>query len=163
MLVIKIFEEVIQRYLRLGSGQFLNDFRRDYNLKKTLAHRKAVLARKEKDQERQMKVHIKAIEEDRSPSKRSSHLRLVALINQIHEKGRIRLYTKEELKQLCGAYDVHIKAKWNKSQLVKELTSKIIECTEIPCHGVMSNYAVEEIFRPNSAPDRLPVLRFRRL
>ena len=98
MLVIKIFEEVIRRYLRLGSGQFLKDFRRDYNLKKTLAHRKAVLARKEKDQERQMKVQIKAIEGDRSPSKRSSHLRLVALINQIHKKGMIRLYTKKELK-----------------------------------------------------------------
>ena len=67
MLVIKIFEEVIRRYLRLGSGQFLKDFRRDYNLKKTLAHRKAVLARKEKDQERQMKVQIKAIEGDRKP------------------------------------------------------------------------------------------------
>ena len=153
MLVIKIFEEVIRRYLRLGSGQFLKGFQRDYNLKKTLAHRKAALARKEKDQERQMKVQIKAIEGDRSPSKRSSHLRLVALINQIHKKGMIRLYTKEELKQLCGAYDVQIKAKWNKSQLVKELTPKIIECTEMPCHCVMSNYAVEAIFCSIDAPN----------
>ena len=161
---MKIFDEVIQRYMRLGSGQFLKDFRRDYNLKKTLAHRKAVLARKEKDQERQLKVQIKAIEEDRSSSKRASHLRLVALIKQIHEKGIVKLYTKAELKQLCGAYDVNIKAKWNKSQLVKELTSKIIECTEMPCHGLMSNYTVEEIVRSdNAAPSRLPVLRFHRL
>ena len=58
----------------------------------------------------------------------------------------IRLYTKEELMQLCGAYDVYIKAKWNKSQLVKELTPKLIECTEMPCHGVMSNYAAERYF-----------------
>ena len=110
-----------------------------------------------------MKVHIKAIEEHRSPSKRSSHLRLVALIDQIHEKGMIRLYTEEESKQLCSAYDVHIKAKWNKWQLVKDLTSKIIECTEIPCNRIMSNYAVNEIFRRGNAPDRLPVLRFLRL
>lgn len=161
-MVMKIFEEVIKRYMRLGSGQFLKDFRREYNLKKTLAHRKAVLARKEKEQERQLKVQIKAIEEDRSPSKRSSHLRLIALINQIHEKGMIRLYTKEEIKQLCGAYDVHVKAKWNKSQLVKELASKIMKSTDIPCHSVMSNYAVEEIFHENDL-NRLPVLRFRRL
>jgi hypothetical protein len=163
VLVMKIFEEIIERYLKMGCGQFLRDFRRDFHLKKTLAHRKAVLARKEKAKEQQMKIELKAIENDRSPAKRSSHVCLLALINQIHDKGMIRLYKKTELQQLCSAYGVRFVAKWNKSKLVKELVSKVIECIEMPCHEVMSRYAVNEVVRSDNAPDRLPVLRFRRL
>lgn len=163
VLVMKIFKEVVERYLKLGCGQFLRDFRRDFHLKKTLAHRKAVLARKEKAKEKQMKIELRAIENDRSPSKRSSHLRLIALINQIHEKGMTRLYKKTELQQLCRAYGIRIMAKWNKSKLVNELVSKVNKCIDIPCHEIMSRYAVDAIYRPEDTPDRLPVLRFRRI
>ena len=75
----------------MGAGQFLRDFRRDFRLKKAMAHRKAVLARKEKAELRQ-KVDLAEIRNDKSPMKKSSHVRLVALATQLKEAGLMRLY-----------------------------------------------------------------------
>ncbi len=41
--VLELYHDVVLRYLRVGVGQFLWDFRKDYQLKKSRAHRKAVL------------------------------------------------------------------------------------------------------------------------
>ena len=60
----ELFKEIVERYMKMGAGQFLRDFRRDYHLRKSLAHRKAVLQRKEKANERRMKVPLKEIEQD---------------------------------------------------------------------------------------------------
>ena len=57
-MVYEIFEEVIVRFLKLGARQFLRDFRRDYHVKKSLAHRKAITKRKERPNEKPMKVHF---------------------------------------------------------------------------------------------------------
>ena len=78
----------------MGAGQFLRDFRRDYHLKKSLAHRKAVSQRKEKAEEKRMKVHMQQIEQDRSPSKKYSHVRLLSLVNELGYRGLVRLYAK---------------------------------------------------------------------
>ena len=91
----------------MGCGQFLRGFRCDFRLKKTSAHRKAVLAGKEKAAEKRLKIELETMENDQSPSKRSSHVRLLALISQVQEKGAMRLYTKNELQKLCSAYAVH--------------------------------------------------------
>ena len=72
-LVIQIFQEVVVRYMKMGCGQFLRDFRRDFRLKKTLAHRKAVLARKQKAAEKRLKVELPSIENDRKVT-RNVHL-----------------------------------------------------------------------------------------
>ncbi|CAB3981947.1 ATP-dependent DNA helicase PIF1 [Paramuricea clavata] len=92
-LVSELFMEIVERYMKMGAGQFLRDFRRDYHLKKSLAHRKAVLQRKEKANERRMKVHFKQMEQDRSPGKRISHARLLSLVNELTHKGLTLLYT----------------------------------------------------------------------
>jgi hypothetical protein len=42
----------------MGAGQFLRDFRRDFHIKKAMAHRKAVVARKEKADEKRQKVDM---------------------------------------------------------------------------------------------------------
>jgi hypothetical protein len=41
---MEIYCDVITRYLKMGAGQFLRDFRRDYHLKKSLAHRKLLMS-----------------------------------------------------------------------------------------------------------------------
>ena len=158
-LVLQIYEDVVVRYMKMGCGQFLRGFRRDFRLKKTLAHQKAVLAREEKAAEKRLKIELETMENDRSPSKRSSHVRLLALISQVQEKGVIRLYTKNELQKLCSAYGVHYMTKWNKSKIVRELTLKVASCTEMP---VMSRFIVEEVSPSENTPRRLPVLRIRR-
>ena len=67
----------------MGAGQILRDFRKDYHVKKTVTHRKAVMQKKEKAEEKRMKVNIREIELDRSVDKRASHARLLALLSQV--------------------------------------------------------------------------------
>jgi hypothetical protein len=90
----------------------------------SMAPRKAVLARKEKAEERRQKVDLAEIKNDRSPMKRSSHVRLVTLTAQLKERGLMRLYKKVELQQLCGAYGIRWMAKWNKHRLVKNFLKR---------------------------------------
>jgi hypothetical protein len=149
--------------MKMGAGQFLRDFRRDYNLKKSLAHRKAVLQRKEKANEKRMKVHMEEISEDRSPGKRNSHARLLSLVNALTHKGLTRLYTKSELQRLCSGYDVHNLTRWNKEKLASELALAISRSENMPSHQVMSRYAVETVNEPGQPCRDIPMLKIRRI
>ena len=100
----------------MGASQFLRDFRRDFQIKKSTAYRNAVMERKEKARYKQMKVNLFEIKQDRSHGKKVSHTRLVALVNQVKSKEMVRLY-KKELLELCSSYDCRYLAKWNKTKL----------------------------------------------
>jgi hypothetical protein len=161
-LVHEIYEEVTVRYLKMGAGQFLRDFRRDYHIKKSLAHRKAVTQRKQKANEKRMKVHFQHIEQDRSPGKKVSHVRLLSLVNELKDNGLTRLYTKNELQCLCSGYNVRYLSKWNKGKLSAELAHAISHCESMPSSPVTSKYVVDTIVREDQ-PALIPVLRLRRL
>jgi hypothetical protein len=158
-----IYKEVCERYMKMGAGQFLRDFRRDFHIKKSLAHRKAVMERKEKAREKQMKVQLPEIEQDRSPGKHVSHTRLLALVSQLQYKGMVRLYKKRELQKLCSAYGCCYLAKWNKVKLANELCQVVPRCNIIPCHQITSMYTVEARHEYEHDTTRIPVLRIRRL
>jgi hypothetical protein len=149
----------------MGAGQFLRDFRRDFHVKKSHAHRQAVLERKEKAREKQMKVQLPQIEQDRSPGKHVSHTRLLALVNQLQYKGLVRLYKKRELQKLCSAYGCYYLAKWNKVKLANELCQVVRRCNIIPCHQITSVYTVEPIRQEHDHDNttRIPMLRICRL
>lgn len=157
---MEIYCEVITRYLKMGAGQFLRDFRRDYHLKKSLAHRKSLMAKKVKERKGRMKVHLAQIEQDRSERKRSSHIRLLALVNEVKEDVGT-LCKKAELQHLCDAYGVRYLKSWNKGQLSKELTQAIPIYDHIPYHQITSTYVIQAT--ELNALDRIPVLRLRRL
>ena len=77
----------------MGAGQFLRDFRRDYHLQKSLAHRKSVLVRKEKLCKKQMKVHLAVISHDRSPGKKNKNkntfnMSICSCVTQLPEAPR---------------------------------------------------------------------------
>ena len=157
-----MYAEVAVRYFKMGAGQFLRDFRRDFRLKKAIAHRKAVLARKEKAKELlRQKVDLAEIKKHKSPNKKSSHVRLVALATQLKEAGLMRLYKKLELQQLYEAYGIGWVAKWNKRRLVKELFQKLKICQEMPFHQLLSRYEI--LPQPANATNQIPVLRLRRV
>ena len=139
-----------------GAGQF---FRWDYHIKKSSAHRKAVLQRKEKAKERRMKVHLHQIEQDRSPGKKSSHARLTALVHDSTHKGLMRLYMKKELQRLSSMYDVKYLSRWNKEKLAGELSNVIPRSENMPNQYKMSNYAAEIV--QQEEPTRI-LMRFRR-
>ena len=158
---MEIFEEVATRYLKMGAGQILRDFRRDYHIRKSLAHRKTVLIRKEKDKRRRIKVHLSQIEQDRSHRKRSSHVRLLALINDVNEDVA-QLYKKTELQHLCDGYKVNYLKSWNKGQLANALIKAIPLYDHIPCHQVTSVYT-EETMEIDDSDRRMPILVLHRI
>lgn len=148
----------------MGAGQFLRDFRRDYHLKKSLAHRKSLMAKKEKARKCRMKVHLAQIEQDRSERKRSSHIRLLALINEVKDDVGT-LYKKAELQHLCDAYGVRYLKSWNKDQLSKVLIQVIPTYDHMPHHQITSTYAIQVTADEVDATDRIriPILRLRRV
>ena len=149
--------------MKMGAGQFLRDFRRDYHITKSLAHRKAVLQRKAKAEERKLKVSFQRFELDRSVDKRSSHIGLLALVSKLGHNGVKRLYTKKELQTLCLAYGVPYKSSWNKEKLSSVLSVKVSECTCVPYPPIMSRYEVNTTHPQDDNAGQIPTLRIRRI
>ena len=54
-----IFASVIKRYVHMGTVQYLRDFRRSYDLKKTAELRKRVLQKQKKNKEKTDSVPFK--------------------------------------------------------------------------------------------------------
>ena len=108
-----------------------------------------------------MKVYLSQIEQDRSHRKRSSHVRLLALINEVNEDVA-QLYKKTELQHLFDGYKVNYLKSWNKGQLANALIKAIPLYDHIPCHQVTSVYNVEtmEIDDPDR---RMPILVLHRI
>lgn len=150
------------RFIKMGAGQFLRDFRRDYHLQKSLAHRKSVLVRKEKLRKKQMKVHLAVISHDRSPGKKVSHTKLLSLAQEVKEEGFVSLYKKKELQLLCKGYAVAFLSKWNKKRLASALVAEINQHEHMPRHEETSFYCVKIVSDCQRA-DKIPILRVRRL
>lgn len=144
----------------MGAGQFLRDFRKDYHLEKTFAHRKSVMQKKERANRRKMKVHFAQIDQDSSKGKRVSHLRLLALVEDLKAEGLKTLYRKKELQKLCDAYNIKYLSRWNKAKLANDLFQAIVENEVIPAFQVLSVYRTELI--GEAEPNRVPIIRIRR-
>ena len=160
-MVLELHREIVIRYLRMGAGQFLRDFRKDYHLQKTLAHRKSVMQKREKAEKKKLKVHIPQIEKDASRGKKLSHLRLRALVEKLNAEGLQALYQKNELQKLCDAYNVRYASRWNKKQLAKDLSKAILQNEAIPAAQVLSCYHSDLL--EQDRVDRVPVIRIRRM
>ena len=124
----------------MSVSQFLRDFRKDYQSKKSLAHRKAVLQEKQKADTKRIKVHIPQIEQDKSHNKQLSHLRLRALLANIKAEGLKGMYSRKELQQLCDAYNVQILSRWNKTKIPSDLAEAVLGHESMPSPQVLSSY-----------------------
>ena len=142
-MVLELYCEVAIRYLKMGAGQFLRDFRKDYQLQKTFAHRKSLMQKKEQANKKKLKVHIPQIEHDTSKGKKLSHLRLQALVAKLNAEGLRNLYQKKELQKLCDAYNVRYLSRWNKGKLANDLAQAILQNEAIPAPQVLSFYRSE--------------------
>ena len=122
--------EIIAKYLKMSSGQFRHEYKKELNIQKEEAHRKQIRMKDRKKHERQ-RITYDAMFIDNSDLKLVSHLSLRSevLVNSSY----LSLFTKEHLKNLCEAYDVVFISKMKKNDLVTLLTSKISE-TEIMPH-----------------------------
>ena len=144
----------------MGAGQFLRDFRRDYHVEKSCAHRKKVMQRKEATNMKKLKVDMKQIEEDVSEDKKLTHLRLGELVRMFKAEGVRKLYQKKELQKLCDVYNIKYLDRWNKSKLANDLVEAIIQNDVMPASQVLSVYRTSVL---EEHLDTVPVIRISRV
>ena len=72
-LVLHLFNDVVTYYVKMGVGEFLREFRRDFKLQKTEAHRKKVVEKKKKKKKKKdlvsSKITVESINKDTSVNK----------------------------------------------------------------------------------------------
>ena len=130
--ILQLYDDVVTRYLKMAIGEFLRDFRRDFNVKKTEAHRKKVVERQKKKDLKSSKVSLESIKEDTSANLVNSHNRLKLMIEQQDSIFVTSVYSKEEVQLLCKAYGVKFKRNDSKAKLSENLRAKIQAVSQIP-------------------------------
>ena len=136
-LILQLYEDVVTRYVKMGVGEFLRDFRRDFKLQKTEAHRKKVVERKKKKDLKSSKVTLTSIRNDTSPNLRNSHIRLQAMITEQETIFQSAVYSKDELQLLCTAYGLAFRRSDSKAKLSEKLTAKIKASSHVPCPATL--------------------------
>ena len=131
-LSLQLFKTVVTRYLKMGIGEFLREYRRDFKLQKTEAHRKKVVEKKNKKDLTSSKVTLRSMKEDASASKKNSHQRLQVMVNDKETIFHTTVYSKSEIQLLCKAYGVVFKKNDNKVKLSDKLIPKIRNLHNIP-------------------------------
>ena len=102
-LVLELFGELITIYVKMGVSEFWLEFRRDFRLQKTEAHRKKVVEKQKKKDLLSSKVTLESIKVENSTNKKNSHSHLLTMIDQQEVVFQSTAYTKSEIKLLCKA------------------------------------------------------------
>lgn len=128
-LVLYLFNDVVTRYVKMGVGEFLREFRRDFKLQKTEAHShwKKVVEKKKKKDLVSSKVTVESIKKDTSVNKGNSHRRLMTMLDQQESIFQSNVYSKSELQLLCKAYGLVFRRSDSKTLLSEKLVPKIRE------------------------------------
>lgn len=105
----------------------MREFRRDFKLQKTEAHRKKVVEKKKKKDLVSSKVTVESIKKDTSVNKGNSHRRLMTMLDQQESIFQSNVYSKSELQLLCKAYGLVFRRSDSKALLSEKLVSKIRE------------------------------------
>lgn len=123
----QLLKDVVTRYMKMATCQFLKDFRRAYKLKKTAEHRKRVLQRKQVAAQRSDHPKFATIVEDRSPGKQVSHNQLHAFVQKHGFSGFNRVYKKDEVVKLSQAYGIQVRTSHTKKVLAQRLVDVLKE------------------------------------
>ncbi|CAB3996516.1 ATP-dependent DNA helicase PIF1 [Paramuricea clavata] len=138
--IIKIMMMVIEKYVRMGAGQYFKDFVRAHRIEKTSEHRKKVLQKKNALEEKKASIPFSQIKEDDSPEKIRSHQQLQDFVRKYDEPAFVKAYNKKELLVLCRAYGVgSINSKTTKVNMVKKLIPEIQSHAQIPNRRFLDN------------------------
>ena len=129
-------------------------------MKKSAEHRKKVLQKQQQVLQKRSAVSFEEISCDQSDGKISSHNRLVTYINKFGQDAFQRIYTKQELTRLCGAYGVETTSRTNKTTMATTLVPVIRSCSSVPNPYVLNNYRILANTDDNA---KLVVLRIARL
>ena len=138
-LIDELFIQVITRYVKMGVGEFLRQFRRDFEIQKTEAHRKKVIEKQKKKDLIASKVTLQSIRNDISVNKRNSHCHLQTMIDQHETVCQTTLYTKSEIQSLCKAYGLVYRKNYSKAKLSAQLIPATRQSTFIPWPLMLSD------------------------
>jgi hypothetical protein len=127
-----IYEDIIEHYMNMAGAQFLRNFRRDMQLKKTEAHRKKVLLKTKKQELKGGKVDIDTILNDNSNMRETLHILLKAMIAKLPGIFKSKVYKKDELKMLLDLYGIVYNSSSNKNTLAEALEKAIHELPGFP-------------------------------
>ncbi|XP_077998932.1 uncharacterized protein LOC144451879 [Glandiceps talaboti] len=132
IVIHEVYQDILQRYINMGVGQFLRDIRCELHLQKTEAHRRKVMQREQKATEKSKKVTNEEMKNDRSEGKEVTHRLMIAKVTENPKYFTSRLYTKDEIKSLFGLYDLRYMQSYTKNRLNDLLVNKIKNCTRMP-------------------------------
>ena len=149
-LKLQLFTDVVSRYVKMGVGEFLREFRRDFKVQKTEAHRKKVVEKKKKKDLVSSKVTVQSIEEDTSVNKVNSHHRLLTMVNKQAAIFQSTVYCKREIQLLCKAYGVVFRRSDSKALLSEKLVPKIREVQYVLNTQILENPSQQP------GPSRMP-------
>ena len=149
-LKLQLFTDVVSRYVKMGVGEFLREFRRDFKVQKTEAHRKKMVEKKKKKDLVSSKVTVQSIEEDTSVNKVNSHHRLLTMVNKQTAIFQSTVYCKSEIQLLCKAYGVVFRRSDSKALLSEKLVPKIREVQYVLNPQIFENASQQP------GPSRMP-------
>lgn len=127
----EMYQEMVCRYLNMGTKQFLKDLRRQQDIQKTAAHRHNIMMRQKKKEKKDTKVALEVMRADCSPGRVTSHRKLMGIIAQFGDTI-LETYTKSELHSLCDAYGVPFTASTKKGDLCKLLAHSVNSNNRMP-------------------------------
>ena len=120
----KLFDEVVQKFLRMSCAQFRRDFLQDLKLKKEEAHRKQIQMKQGKSG-CVSKWNFASIVQDVTLNKISSHRRLQAELLQNKNHLIDGPFSKEHLTKLSKSYGLSVTGRSTKKTLAATLSLTI--------------------------------------
>lgn len=111
-------------------------------MKKSAEHWKKVLQKQQEVLQKRSLVSFEEISCDQSEGKVSSHNHIVTYINKFGQDTFQRIYTKQELTRLCGAYGVETTSRTNKTTMATTLVPVIRSWSSVPNRYVLNNYRI---------------------
>lgn len=109
-------------------------------MKKSAEHRKNVVQKKQRLEEKKSSVPFSEIVEDKSQNKVTSHHRLLTYIEKFGCDAFVKSLKKNELLQLSTAYGITgVNIRSNKAQLVQQLVPIMKERNSMPCSFFLDN------------------------
>ena len=132
--VTEIFNNVMQRFVRVSAKQFRKDIKDSLTVEKEKAHRKKVKAASETAKIASKTLSMKDI---RKGDKNIVHLNLKLLVLENNTFLNSRQFTRDDLKQLCQVYNVSFCAADKKENLAEKIKKAVTTCAEMPNPSIL--------------------------
>jgi hypothetical protein len=128
-----VYEDVVNKYLNMASGDLRRSYLRDMKAKKQEAHRKQVKINSSKNAQVCNFVYLL---QDQSSERIASHRRLQSEITT--SSDFLLSFTKTQLILLGNSYNVTQPQKLTKAQMIQRLNAVIVQADNMHCPDALS-------------------------